>query len=142
MPSLRNFGERYWPSFVYIGGDSVVSLKYLLMDSEESDYSSSSSSDYSSSSSSSSDSESDVPFIPPPDPLLEVRDAINAPMTVIEYTSEDDRILERQRREIAERVEQAAEAYRDRHRVESDDDASTVVLSDSDEEKAVVSLKY
>ena len=127
---------------VYIGGDSVVSFKYLLMDSEESDYSSSSSSDYSSSSSSSSDSESDVPFIPPRDPLWEVRDAINAPMTVIEYTSEDDRILERQRREIAERVEQAAEAYRDRHTVDSDDDATTVVLSDSDEEMEVVSLKY
>jgi len=89
-----------------------------------------------------SSSDSDVSYVPS-DPYADVREALNAPMTVVDYDSEDERRQAMQRRDTEARAEAAAEAYRERHAptdTSSDDDVETEI--DDDEKMAVVSLKY
>ena len=104
--------------------------------------------DSSSDSDSGSDSDSDVSYVPS-DPYADVRDALNAPMTVVPYDSGDERRQAEQNRKIKARAAEAAEAYHGRHAptdTSSDDDAVTENDADTeiddDVEMAVVSLKY
>ena len=106
--------------------------------------------DSSSDSGSDSGSDSDVSYVPS-DPYADARGALNAPMTVVDYTSKDAQEQSRQCRENEERAAAAAEAYREMHDpmyTSSDDDADTEIDDDAeteiddDVEMAVVSLKY
>ena len=112
------------------------------------DSSSDSDSDSDSDSGSDSSSNSDVTYVPS-DPYADVREALNAPMTVVDYDSEDERRQAMQRRDTEARAAEAAAEYRDKHAptdTSSDDDAVTENDADTeiddDVEMAVVSLKY
>ena len=97
---------------------------------QDSSSDSDSASDSGSDSGSDSSSNSDVSYVPS-DPYAHVREALNAPMTVVPYNSEDEQGQARQR------IDTEAHAPTD---TSSDDDAETEI--DDDVKMAVVSLKY